>query len=236
MARLYLFAEGQTEQTFADNLIKNHLAAYQVWMQKPRLIAKGKKKGKMHRGGGQNYQPMKKDILRSLKEDQNTDAFFTTMIDLYAIYSDFPGLEESKRFIGAPKERVEFLEACFKDDIGDERFIPYLQLHEYEAYLFVDPTCLQGIYEGNSREIERLCRIAEQYETPELINDGFDTAPSKRIIQHLPSYKKAKAVFGPQIAQAITLPRIREKCPHFNEWMIRLEALGKVGSTSADGL
>lgn len=26
MARLYLFAEGQTEQTFANNLLKPHLA------------------------------------------------------------------------------------------------------------------------------------------------------------------------------------------------------------------
>lgn len=33
MVRLYLFAEGQTEQTFADNLIKPHLAQYQVYLK-----------------------------------------------------------------------------------------------------------------------------------------------------------------------------------------------------------
>jgi hypothetical protein len=57
MVRLYLFAEGQTEQTFADNLIKPHLAQYQVFMNKPVLIAHGKKKGYIHRGGGRRYKP-----------------------------------------------------------------------------------------------------------------------------------------------------------------------------------
>lgn len=32
MVRLYLFAEGQTDQTFADTLIKPHLAQYEVYM------------------------------------------------------------------------------------------------------------------------------------------------------------------------------------------------------------
>ncbi len=50
----------------------------------------------MHRGGGRNYAPMKNDILRSLKEDTNPDVFFTTMIDLYAIHPDFPGLAEAE--------------------------------------------------------------------------------------------------------------------------------------------
>nr|WP_228044064.1 AAA family ATPase [Dolichospermum sp. LEGE 00246] len=33
--------------------------------------------------------------LRSLAEDKNTDVFFTTMIDLYAIHHNFPGLAKS---------------------------------------------------------------------------------------------------------------------------------------------
>lgn len=45
MVRLYLFAEGQTEQTFADILIRPHLAQHQVMMHNPILIAHAKKKG-----------------------------------------------------------------------------------------------------------------------------------------------------------------------------------------------
>ena len=218
MVRLYLFAEGQTEQTFADTLIKPHLAQHEVF-------AHARKKGKVHRGGGRNYEPMKNDILRSLKEDSNPDAFFTTMIDLYAIAPDFPGLAESESLRQNPIKRVELLEQRFAEDISDYRFIPYIQLHEYEAYLFADPTCFEYLDAGRTKEIEALQAIANQYETPELINDGQQTAPSKRIIARFPDYEKAKPAFAPQLAERIGLEVIRSRCPHFNTWLLRLESL-----------
>lgn len=95
MARFYLFAEGQTEQTFATNLLSPHLANIGVHMQAAILIAHAKKKGRTHRGGGRKYIPMKNDILRFLAQEKARDVFFTTMIDLYAIHADFPGLNES---------------------------------------------------------------------------------------------------------------------------------------------
>jgi hypothetical protein len=229
MVRLYLFAEGQTEQTFADISIKPHLAHRNVFMNRPRLIAHARKKGQVHRGGGRNYAPMKDDILRSLKEDSNSDAFFTTMIDLYAIHPDFPGLAESEKLRQDPLQRVEFLEQRFAEDIGDPRFIPYIQLHEYEAYLFSDPTCFEYLDAGRTKEIEALQAIASQYQTPELINDGQQTAPSKRIIAQFPDYGKAKSVFGPQLAEQIGLQVIRSKCSHFDKWLSRLESLNGEG-------
>jgi hypothetical protein len=225
MARLYLFAEGQTEQTFADTLIKPHLAQHEVYMYPPRLIANTRKKGQVHRGGGRNYAPMKNDILRSLKQDKNPDAFFTTMIDLYAIHPDFPGLAESESLSQNPTKRVEFLEKCFIEDINDDRFIPYIQLHEYEAYLFADPTCFEYLDPHRQKEIQALKAIADQYENPELINDGQQTAPSKRIIALFPDYGKAKSAFGPQLAELIGLQVIRSRCLHFNAWLSKLESL-----------
>lgn len=130
MVRLYLFAEGQTEQTFADNLMKPHLAQHQVFMNKPVLVAHARKKGYVHRGGGRNYTPMKNDIIRFLKQEKSSDVFFTTMIDLYAIHPNFPGLAEAELMRQDPLKRVELLEQRFAEDIGDQRFIPYIQLHE----------------------------------------------------------------------------------------------------------
>lgn len=227
MVRLYLFVEGQTEQTFADTLIKPHLAQYGVFMHSPRLIAHARRRGKVHRGGGRNYEPMKNDILRSLKQDRNYNVFFTTMIDLYAIHNKFPGLAESKKLRDNPTQRVEFLEHCFKEDIDDDRFIPYIQLHEYEAYLFTDLTCFEYIEPECTRQIAALEVIANKYSTPELINDGPQTAPSKRIITQFPDYEKSKSVFGPQLAELIGLATIRSKCPHFDKWLKRLESLGE---------
>jgi hypothetical protein len=229
MVRLKLLAEGQSEQTFASIILQPHLAQHQVFMHNPRLIAHAMKKGKVHRGGSGygDYQPMKNDILRSLAEDKNTDVFFTTMIDLYAIHHNFPGLKESEIMRQNPIKRVEFLEKSFADDIDDPRFIPYIQLHEYEAYLFSDPTCFESFYDNCSDRIAILKTIADSYETPELINDSRETAPSKRIIAQFPDYERAKPTVGSLLAESIGLEVIRSKCPHFNSWLLRLESLGK---------
>ncbi len=161
MARLYLFAEGQTEQTFASNVLTPHLAKHGVFMHNPVLIAHRKDKGKVHRGGVDNYQPMKNDIRCFLAQEKDADVFFTTMIDLYGIHADFPGLDEAEKLRHMPEKRTEFLEQHFAQDIGDPRFIPYIQLHEYEAYLFADPTWFGYFYSGHANEIAALKAIAD---------------------------------------------------------------------------
>jgi len=224
MVRLYLFAEGYTEQTFADTVLGPHLAQHEVYMHNSLMISTGENT----RGGGQIYNRMKKGILKLLKQDRQFDAFFTTMIDLYGIHPDFPGLSESKQLRQEPIKQVEFLEQKFKEDISDPRFIPYIQLHEYEALLFTDLSHFGSQFPNNnpkeiSKKIESLKAIAAQYQIPELINDGVETAPSKRIISHFPEYKKASD--GPLLAELIGLQLIRKKCPHFNKWLSQIESL-----------
>jgi len=80
--------------------------------------------------------PMKNDILRLLAQERGGDVFFTTMIDLYAISAEFPGLAEAEKLRHLPEKRVETLEQAFARDIDDPRFVPYIQLHEYEAIPF----------------------------------------------------------------------------------------------------
>jgi hypothetical protein len=226
MARLYLFAEGQTEQTFATNVLRSHLANVGVCLQAAFLIAHAKKKGIVHRGGGRKYIPMKNDIRRLLAQEKGRDVFFTTMIDLYAIPTEFPGLAEAEKLRHLPHKRVEALEQAFADDIGDPRFIPYIQLHEYEAYLFSNPAQFGFFYKHQEKAISALQAIADEKTTPELIDDGAHSAPSKRIIAEIPDYEGAKSVVGPQVAELIGLDVIRGKCPHFAAWLSRLEQLG----------
>jgi hypothetical protein len=228
MVRLYLFAEGSTEQTFAHNILKPHLANMGVYLGNIMLIAHARKGGITHRGGGRRYTPMKNDISRILAQEKGRDVFFTTMIDLYAIHTDFPGLEEAEKLRHLPGKRVEALERSFAADIGDPRFIPYIQLHEYEAYLFSDPTKFSFFYKHHDKAISALKATADEKTTPELINDGPHSAPSKRIIEVLPDYEGAKCVVGPQVAALIGLDVIRSKCPHFDAWLSRLELLNKV--------
>ena len=221
MARLYIFAEGRTEQTFANRVLKPHLANFGVYMQNSVVIAHARKKGKVHRGGGRNFIAMQNDINRLLKQESGRDVFFTTMVDLYALHANFPGTEEAEKLRHVPYERVEALERSWFDETGDRRFIPFIQLHEFEAYLFVDVSQFAFFYDNADSQISALQRDAS---SPELIDDGQHTAPSKRIIAQFPNY--SKETDGPQMAELIGLENIRSKCPHFNAWLERLEKLG----------
>lgn len=226
MARLYLFAEGRTEQTFADTILKPHLANHGVYMHNPVLIAHSRKKGKVRRGGGSNFPAMQNDIVRFLKQESANDVFFTSMIDLYALPKGFPGTQEAEKYRQDPYKRVEALEASWADTTGDGRFIPFLQLHEYEAYLFADVSQLSFFYDNTDSAIKALQKIVDGVASPELIDDGPQTAPSKRIIEQFPEYEDAKTTVGPQAAERIGLTRIRSKCPHFAMWLEQLERLG----------
>ncbi len=77
MVRLYLFAEGQTEQTFASIVLVPHLARFNVFVHPPQLIAHARRRGRVHRGGGSKYLPMADDIRRRLKQEKDGDTFFT---------------------------------------------------------------------------------------------------------------------------------------------------------------
>ena len=226
MPRLYIFAEGQTEQTYGDAVLKHHLANFGVYVHGPVLIAHAKRKGRVHRGGGRKYLPMRNDIFRFLAQEKANDTYFTTMIDLYAIHSDFPGLAEAEKLRHLPRQRVEQLEEAFANDINDRRFIPHLQLHEFEAILFVSPAAFETFYADCTAQIAALEAIAQAYGSPEEINDGAQTAPSKRIIVQFPDYEGAKRTAGPQIAANIGVDAIRNKCPPFDAWLTRLERLG----------
>ena len=227
MARLYIFAEGPTELTYADTVLKHHLATFEVYVQGPILVAHAKKKGRVHRGGGRKYLPMRNDILRFMAQERARDTFFTTMIDLYAIPSDFPGLSEAEAIRHLPRQRVEKIEDSFAKDIGDRRFIPHIQLHEFEALLFANPAAFESYYSDCARQVGELQAIAARHATPEEIDDGPHTAPSKRIIGCFPDYEGAKPTAGPQIAEMIGLHILRRRCPHFNAWVARLETLGE---------
>ncbi len=224
MARLHLFAEGQTEQTFADTVLKPHLANFGVYMQKPTLIAHARKKGIVHRGGGRNFRAMQNDINRRRKQDSGNDVFFTTMIDLYALHANFPGVEEAEKLRNVPYQRVEALERSWLDETSDRRFIPFIQLHEFEAYLFCDVSQFNLFFDNSGPRISALQKIVDNVQSPELIDDGQHTVPSQRILAEFPEYPKPTV--GPQMAELIGLEIIRSKCPHFNSWIGRLEKLG----------
>jgi hypothetical protein len=152
------------------------------------------------------------------------------MVDLHRLPSDFPGYLESRQCRN-PLQRAESLEERFSADIDDRRFVPYVQVHEFEALLFAKPAQFAIAYPNRPRELQQLSRIRSAFESPEHIDDGDETAPSKRIKSVLPDYQKAAA--GPVIAREIGMQTLLSECAHFAGWVRRLAALGS--DTSPDG-
>lgn len=183
------------------------------------LTSKDKRAAKEYRGGLLSYDKAKKDIQSWLRED--AECRFTTMFDLYALPDDFPGYMDSQRKSDKYK-RVEMLERAMKDDIDDSRFIPYIQLHEFEAFIFADPQQLDWEYLEHDKQINNLKALVDE-KNPELINAGLETAPSKRILAEIPEYDKVTA--GVSVAARIGLQILRRKCQHFHDWLSHLEKL-----------
>ena len=124
MIRLHFVVEGQTEETFVNQTLAPHLAHMSI-VSDARCVATSRKDNVKHRGGVNNYEQVKNDIVRWMRGDRNSDARFTTMLDLYALPPSFPGYESASR-LQDPRQRVEALESALKEDIGDWRFIPYI--------------------------------------------------------------------------------------------------------------
>lgn len=120
-------------------------------------------------------------------------------------------------------------------EIGDRhRFIPHLQIHEFEALLFADVEVIDDALQAHGSmesRLDELRSIVEHFNHPELIDDGEETAPSKRLEELFPRYDK---VFqGEMIAHDIGLSRIRNACPRFDDWVTRLESLDPLRSGRA---
>ncbi|HEV3260105.1 MAG TPA: DUF4276 family protein [Gemmataceae bacterium] len=226
MVRLYFYVEGQTEQEYAERVLRPHLAGVGVQVMGAVLAASGRKHGQVFRGGGRRYQPMRKDLGNLLRQDARADARFTTMFDLYALHDGFPGWDEAEKQRRIPQERVLTLERAFAADVGDHRFIPHIQLYEFETILLCEPSHFALVYEDSGAGIAALQAAVAAAASPELVNDGETTAPSKRILSQFPQYSGQKTTVGVELAHCVGIDTTRSLCAHFDRWLKTLESLG----------
>ncbi|KAA0260367.1 MAG: hypothetical protein DPW18_20665 [Chloroflexi bacterium] len=219
MNRVLVSAEGQTEETFVREVLRRHLWDFNVELQPVVITTHRVKQGRKFKGGVLSYPQTRNEIGRLLGD--TSAVAVTTLYDLYHLPTDFPG--QSARPSGSGRNKALHLEAAFQKDIDSPRFRPHLQVHEFEAFLFVDPVRTATFFtEINiAKEIQRIRR---EFPTPEDINDNPQTAPSKRIIELYPKYEKP--LYGTLAVLEIGLEPIRAECPHFDSWLTWLESLG----------
>ena len=231
--RLNFIVEGTTEEIFVRDVLKEPFAGKYIFVSARRVETSRKqlrnvdyykpgKQVRIYRGGVPNFGKVRRDINRWLTEDNS--AYLTTMFDLYALPDDFPRFDEAMRKSN-PYEKVKIIEEGFRTTINNSRFIPYVQLHEFEGLLFSNIDVIDEVlrpYQDRS-QLDKLRDIRSQFATPEDINDGAETAPSKRLLNLYTFYNKD--VFGSRIANRIGIDNIRNECKHFNEWLVTLIGL-----------
>ena len=220
MTSVYVICEGKTEGTIVKNILAPAVALKGDYLHPVQI---GRKRRK---GGNVIFGRLASDVRDHLYNKRN--AYCTTFVDFYGIDANFPGKKEanSKSSL-SEKQRVvcdafEDKLAATLDEGPMRRFIPYVQMHEFEGLLFSDPN--QLAYGLGSQDLaQQFWAIRNDFETPEHIDDSPATAPSKRIQSLFPRYRKVQ--MGERAAKAITLPRIRQQCPLFNAWLNKLERL-----------
>ena len=228
MDRLLIHVEGQTEETFVNEVIAPHLYRFGYVSIGARLMGNTR-----IRGGVPAWRNAKEDLIRHLRNDPRCCQ--TMMVDYYGMPRTparaWPGREEART--KHHEEKAQTVERAILEDVrlelGDAllpgQLIPFVLMHEFEGLLFSD---CRGLGAGIGRpELARdFQAIRDQFETPEEINDSPITAPSKRILALVPRYEKP--LFGSLAALEIGLETIRAECPHFANWLTLLEALPQV--------
>jgi len=151
------------------------------------------------------------------------------MFDYYRLPADWPGRDEAKRekLISTKAEAIEqAIRANVCSELGESfdaaRFLPYIQMHEFEALLFSDTRILAETVRRPDLQ-SRLEAIVQECGEPECIDDHPETAPSKRICALMSGYQKS--FHGIIAAKRIGLPMMREGCPHFAQWFLSMEQL-----------
>jgi Domain of unknown function (DUF4276) len=148
MVHLYLYVEGQTEQEFARTVLAPHLASFDVFLMGAVLAEFSRGKGRVHRGGVIKYGPFRRGLVELMKQHDRPGVVFSTMLDYYKYPTDAPGWAEANKLTD-PARRVTALQDALADDTDPRRLIPHLQLHEFEALLFTDPSCLEFTHPGH---------------------------------------------------------------------------------------
>lgn len=216
--RALILVEGQTEERFVKDVLGPAFHGHELFFSATILVTKRVKDGPNFKGGVTNFAKFRNDAERLLNSAGG--ALVTTLLDYYRLPLDFPGMD-TRPVNGTPLQRVMHVEKKIAEAFGSpQNFLPFLALHEFEAWLFSSPEELPRVM-TETRKQPQFAAIRASVETPEHINERPEYAPSKQIENLFPAYKKT--LHGPTTAGRIGLPQIRNECPHFGAWIGLLE-------------
>ncbi|SRR6266567_2244567 len=225
MHRVLTVVEGFTERTIVEQTFGPYLGARGLSVHAKVIGKPG------HKGGIRNFEAVRKEILALLRQERSSHV--STFFDYYGLPQNWPGVQQAKG--RKAREIAAIVEAAMRGSVHSKldashdpsRFVPYVQMHEVEALLFSDPKVMANVFERPDLE-PQFTRILNECGECEEINDHEATAPSKRIEKVFPAYRKGSGTMAhaPIIVKRIGVDRLRQACPHFNEWIAALEGIG----------
>ena len=166
MKRLVIIAEGDTEESFVNNILSPHFNSLGLYNDIQCF------KIKKSSGGISKYSDVKKDIINTLYEN---DVIVSTMLDFYRLPSSFPGKQEAAT-LPTHLQQVEHIEEKVKEDVETaqecrfDNFIPYIQLHEFEALVFSSINGVDALFEPS--EFIGRGHVSQSHAHQELYRDG----------------------------------------------------------------
>jgi len=225
VVRIVAVVEGATEQAFIERVVAPHLVSHGIGISARRIGEPG------HKGGNINFDRLMNDVNLLLKQEHSTHV--TTLIDRYGLGSGWPDRQTLNQ-IRDPNVALSLVcgvmskEIVSRTDesIRKDRFHPYVQFYETEAFLFVEPRLTAEML-GQKDKWTLIASCLTEFDTPEHINDNANQAPSKRIQQIFENYQKGRGLNAhlPNVCEKIGIAEVRKACPLFDGWIHNLESL-----------
>ena len=209
MIRLAITVEGRTEEEFINVVLQPHLFGIGV-NATPIIIGKGR--------GGRGGNITRDRIASELSLLLYSFDAVTTLVDYYGF-----GDRGNVSVGNLETEIMDLTLERIRGNANHAKLLPYVQIHEFEGLLFSDVSVFNELSNITNEGLRELQEVRNRFQTPEDINDGPNTAPSKRIAHAIPRYEKV--VDGPLLADSIGLCRIRQECPRFEHWISKIERL-----------
>ena len=236
VTRLLIHVEGQTEESFINEVLAPHLFSFGYLEVSARIIGNARRRER--RGGIKSWPAARNGILNHLKEDPS--CLVSTMVDYYGLPQSgsgaWPGRQAAATAVFSDKARsvedalLANVALLMGETFNPHRFVPYVMMHEFEAMLFSDCAAFsRGI--GIPSLESQFQAVRDAFNTPEEIDDSPLSAPSKRVVDLVPGYNKP--LFGTLAVLEIGLDAIRSECPHFRRWLLRLESGPMPGDAKA---
>lgn len=219
MSRLVFIVEGDCEQRF----INEHLIKYLSYkfpgisMHAQKITTNRKKHVK---GGNVGYPLFKNELQRVAAQG---GVMITTFLDFFRLPNNYPGYTQDANLIDCIEDAVRI--DCI-DVVSPNYFLPYIQKHEFETLLFANYSGFSGVVD--KEQAQKIIDIVRdrKYPTPEDINGGEETAPSKRLLS---IFNYNKVWDSALVLKDVDINVLRSRCPRFDLWVYKLESALETG-------